>query len=84
MKLLQIVQRILPIVGRKDAQQARIITQMVRDLNLDSEIVVCPIVREPDGLALSSRNAYLSAEERKAATVLYRARIGEKASLPPS
>jgi len=73
MKLLQIVQPNFAYFGRKDAQQARIITRMVRDLNLDSEIVVCPIVREPDGLALSSRNAYLSAEERKAATVLYRA-----------
>jgi pantoate--beta-alanine ligase len=59
--------------GRKDAQQVRIVQQMVRDLNLDTEIVVCPIVREPDGLALSSRNAYLSGEERKAATVLSRA-----------
>jgi pantoate--beta-alanine ligase len=73
MKLLQIVQPNFAYFGRKDAQQARIVTQMARDLNLDSEIVVCPIVREPDGLALSSRNAYLSAEEHKAATVLYRA-----------
>jgi len=73
MKLLQIVQPNFAYLGRKDAQQARIITQMVRDLNLDSEIVVCPIVREADGLALSSRNVYLNPEERKAATVLYHA-----------
>jgi len=73
MKLLQIVQPNFAYFGRKDAQQSRIVTQMARDLNLDSEIVVCPIVREPDGLAMSSRNAYLNREERKAATVLYRA-----------
>jgi len=73
MKLLQIVQPNFAYFGRKDAQQSRIIAQMSRDLNLDSEIAVCPIVREPDGLAMSSRNAYLNAEERKAATVLSRA-----------
>jgi pantoate--beta-alanine ligase len=73
MKLLEIVQPHFAYFGRKDAQQVRIISQMARDLNLDTEIVVCPIIREPDGLALSSRNAYLSAEERHAATVLYRA-----------
>jgi pantoate--beta-alanine ligase len=73
MKLLEIVQPNFAYFGRKDAQQVRIISQMVRDLNLDTEIVVCPIVREPDGLALSSRNAYLSADERRAATVLHRA-----------
>ncbi len=73
MKLLQIVQPHRAYFGRKDAQQARLITQMASDLNLDSEIVVCPIVRERDGLALSSRNVYLSPDERKAATVLHRA-----------
>jgi len=58
--------------GMKDYQQLRIIQQLVRDLNLPIEIVACPIVREPDGLAMSSRNVYLSPEERVAATVLYR------------
>jgi pantoate--beta-alanine ligase len=73
LKLLEIVQPHFAYFGRKDAQQVRLISQMVRDLNLDTEIVVCPIVREPDGLALSSRNTYLNAEERKAATVLHHA-----------
>jgi pantoate--beta-alanine ligase len=73
LKLLEIVQPHFAYFGRKDAQQVRIVQQMVRDLNLDTEIVVCPIVREADGLAMSSRNAYLHGEEREAATVLYRA-----------
>src|SRR5215467_523184 len=73
MKLLQIVQPHRAYFGRKDAQQARLIAQMARDLNLDSEILVCPIVREADGLALSSRNAYLNSDERQAATVLHSA-----------
>jgi pantoate--beta-alanine ligase len=72
LKLLEIVQPHFAYFGRKDAQQARVVQQMVRDLNVDTEIVVCPIVREQDGLALSSRNAYLNAQERRAATVLYR------------
>lgn len=81
MKLLQIGQPHRAYFGRKDAQQARLITQMARDLNLDSEIVVCPIVREPDGLALSSRNVYLNPDERKAATVLFRALEAAKGEL---
>jgi pantoate--beta-alanine ligase len=73
LKLFDIVQPRLAFFGRKDAQQARIIRQMTGDLDLDTEIAVCPIVREPDGLALSSRNRYLSASDRRAATVLHRA-----------
>jgi pantoate--beta-alanine ligase len=73
LKLLEIVQPNFAYFGRKDAQQVRLVQQMVRDLNLDTEIVVCPIVREMDGLAMSSRNAYLQGDDRKAATVLYRA-----------
>ena len=81
MKLLEIVQPHFAYFGRKDAQQVRIISQMARDLNLDTEIVVCPIVREPDGLALSSRNAYLRADERRAAAVLHRALVAAREKL---
>jgi len=58
--------------GQKDAQQVAVIRQMVKDLNFPIEIVVCPISREADGLAMSSRNVYLDADQRKAATVLFR------------
>jgi pantoate--beta-alanine ligase len=73
MKLLQIVQPQFAYFGRKDAQQAAIISRMATDLNLDAEIVICPIEREPGGLAMSSRNVYLSATDRQSATVLHRA-----------
>jgi pantoate--beta-alanine ligase len=73
LKLLEIVQPHFAYFGRKDAQQVCILQRMVRDLNLDVELVICPTVRESDGLALSSRNVYLSAEERPAARALFRA-----------
>jgi pantoate--beta-alanine ligase len=72
LKLFEIVQPEFAFFGRKDAQQVRIIRQMAVDLNLGAEIVVCPIAREPDGLALSSRNTYLKNDDRRAATALYR------------
>ncbi|HEX8089237.1 MAG TPA: pantoate--beta-alanine ligase [Blastocatellia bacterium] len=72
-KLFNIVHPHFAFFGRKDAQQVIIIKRMVRELAMDVEIVVGPTVREEDGLALSSRNVYLSTEERKAATVLRRA-----------
>jgi len=71
-KLFHIVEPDLAFFGQKDAAQVAIIRRMVRDLNMPVTIEVCPIVREPDGLAISSRNAYLSPQERQSALVLYR------------
>jgi pantoate--beta-alanine ligase len=87
-KLFHVVEPHAAFFGQKDAAQVAIIRRMVKDLNMPVEIVVCPIVREPDGLAMSSRNAYMSSEHRKQALVLHRslmrvqglAEAGEKSS----
>jgi pantoate--beta-alanine ligase len=71
-KLFNIVEPDVSFFGQKDAAQVAIIRRMVRDLNIPVEIVACPIVREADGLAMSSRNAYLDPQQRKAALVLHR------------
>jgi pantoate--beta-alanine ligase len=71
-KLLNIVKPTRAYFGQKDFQQSSIIKQLVKDLNIDVDVVVCPTIREQDGLAMSSRNAYLNTEQWKAATVIYR------------
>ena len=77
-KLFNIVQPDKAYFGQKDAQQVRVIQKMVADLNMDLEIVCLPTLRQADGLAMSSRNAYLNTAQRKAATVLYRALLKAK------
>ena len=72
-KLFNIIQPHRAYFGQKDAQQTVVLRRMVSDLNFDTKMIVCPTVREADGLALSSRNKYLTPAEREAATVLYRA-----------
>jgi pantoate--beta-alanine ligase len=78
-KLFHIVAPDRAYFGQKDAQQLAVIKKMVQDLDMDLEVVGCPTIREADGLAKSSRNTHLSAEERKAAVVLSKAIfVGEK------
>jgi pantoate--beta-alanine ligase len=70
-KLFNIVKPHIAVFGQKDAQQCIIIKKMIQDLNFDIKMIISPIIREPDGLAMSSRNKYLSPKQRKQATKIY-------------
>jgi pantoate--beta-alanine ligase len=72
-KLFNIVQPTKAYFGQKDAQQLLVIKKMTADLNMNLEVVACPTLREPDGLAMSSRNTYLTPEQREGAPILYKA-----------
>lgn len=80
-KLFEIVRPDFAFFGQKDAAQVAVLRKLVNDLDMDVEIVVCPIVREKDGLAMSSRNAYLTSEQRQQATVLYRSLLRVQAAV---
>jgi pantoate--beta-alanine ligase len=80
-KLFEIVRPDFAFFGQKDAAQAAVLRKLVNDLDMDVEVVVCPIVREKDGLAMSSRNAYLTSEQRQQATVLYRSLLRVQAAV---
>lgn len=77
-KLLNVFEPTRAYFGQKDAQQVVVVKQMVMDLNMNTKIIVCPTVRERDGLAMSSRNVRLHVQERKAATILYKSLIAAK------
>jgi pantoate--beta-alanine ligase len=80
-KLFEVVRPDFAFFGQKDAAQVAVLRKLVNDLDMDVEVVVCPIVREKDGLAMSSRNAYLTSEQRQQATVLYRSLLRVQAAV---
>jgi pantoate--beta-alanine ligase len=80
-KLFSVVRPDVALFGQKDYQQCAVVRQLVKDLNFDIRLVVCPTVREPDGLAMSSRNAFLSADERRIAPILYHALLAGRRAI---